>query len=161
MPITIHNELPCIDLTLAPHENASAVSLAVLWDSCAAFNSGNLQFYCWIMSKYPHLVSEFIMLDDKNPCEPVKLSGAVTHPDNYGIDTHGQLTGIIRYFTLYQGQHNHPSQSHSALEKMLLWTLSLDGQPSWTWTWIYLFAPCLSPVILFTTISHPPAGNLL
>ena len=108
MPITVHNGLPCIDLTLGPLNDASSVTLAVLWDSCAALNSGNLQFHCWIMHQYPHLVSEFIMFNDHNPFEPIKLSGAVTNPDNYDIDTHGQLTGIIRYFTPYLDLHNQP-----------------------------------------------------
>ena len=89
MPITIHNWLPCIDLTFGPINDASAVKLAVPWDSCAALNSSNLQFHCWIISQYPHLVSEFIMFDNKNPFEPIKLSGAVTNPDNYNIDKHG------------------------------------------------------------------------
>ena len=108
MPITIHNGLPCIILTLGPLNDASSVTLAVLWDSCAALNSGNLQFHCWIMHQYPHLVSEFIMFNDHNPFEPIKLSGAVTNPDNYDIDTHGQLTGIIRYFTPYLDLYNQP-----------------------------------------------------
>jgi hypothetical protein len=60
------------------------------------------------MHQYPHLVSEFIMFNDHNPFEPIKLSGAVTNPDSYDIETHGQLTSIIQYFTPYLDLHNHP-----------------------------------------------------
>ena len=58
-------------------------------------NSGNLQFHCWIMSQYPHLVSDFLMFDNNNPIEPIKLLGAVTNIDNFDLATHCQLIAAL------------------------------------------------------------------
>ena len=132
MPITIHNGLPCINLTLGPLEDLSAVNLTVLWGCCAALNSGNLQFNYWIMRQYRHLVSKFIMFDDKNPFEPINLSGVDTNPDNYNFDTHGQLTGIFRYVTPYHNQYNQPITisfglgENIAINSIISWLAILD-----------------------------------
>ena len=134
MPITIHNGLPCINLTFGPLDNTSAITLAALWNSWVALDSSNLQFHCWIMSQYPHLVSDFHMFDDTNPFEPNKLLGAVTNSDSYDFDTHGQLTGVIQYFTPYVNTHNQPITisfglgENVAVNSIIGWPAILDMQ---------------------------------
>ena len=64
MPISINNAPPSIELDLGSIRGCT--SLQVLFDSCAALNSGNLQFHLWLVQEHPHLVIELIMIDDEN-----------------------------------------------------------------------------------------------
>ena len=169
MPISIHNGLPCIDLTLGPRDDASAITLAVLWDSCAALNSGNLQFHCWIMSQYPHLVSDFHMFDDTNPFEPIKLLGAVTNSDSYDADTHGQLTGVIRYFTPYVDTHNQPITisfglgENVAVNSIIGWPAILDMQMDLSINTMTVISHTLHrnfPITCRQSALGPPPGSI-
>jgi hypothetical protein len=51
------------------------------------------------MRESPDIVASFERFDDSNPFEPIKLGGAIRHPDDYDESLHGQLTAIIRYKT--------------------------------------------------------------
>lgn len=53
------------------------------------------------MQENPNIVASFERFDDSNPFEPIKLGGAIRHPDDYNESMHGQLTAIIRYKTPY------------------------------------------------------------
>ena len=53
------------------------------------------------MREIPGIVASFERFDDSNPFEPIKLGGAIRHPDDYNESMHGQLTAIIRYKTPY------------------------------------------------------------
>jgi hypothetical protein len=98
MPIRVDNGLPHIRLNLGSSDDTA---LSVLFDSGAALSSGYLPYHLWIMRENPDLVASFERFDDSNPFEPIKLGGAIRHPDDYKESLHGQLTAIIRYKTPY------------------------------------------------------------
>jgi hypothetical protein len=60
------------------------------------------------MRENPDIVASFERFDDANPFEPIKLGGAIRHPDDYSESAHGQLTAIIRYRTPYTGTDGNP-----------------------------------------------------
>jgi hypothetical protein len=97
MPIRIDNGLPHITFALGPASNL--VSLSVLFDSGAALSSGYLPYHQQIMRENPDVVASYEQFDDSNPFEPIKLGGAIRHPDDYDAKIHGQLTAVIRYRT--------------------------------------------------------------
>lgn len=97
MPIRIDNGLPHITFALGPASNR--VNLSVLFDSGAALSSGYLPYHLQIMRENPNVVASYEQFDDSNPFEPIKLGGAIRHPDDYDATIHGQLTAIIRYRT--------------------------------------------------------------
>jgi hypothetical protein len=84
------------------------------------------------MSCFPHIVAEFIAFDDANPFEPIKLAGAVSNPDSYDHETHGQLTAVIRYHTPYTDPAGHPITlsfglgHHVAVNSIIGWPVILD-----------------------------------
>ena len=98
MPIRVDNGLPHLCLNLGLDSDAT---LSVLFDSGAALSSGYLPYHLWIMRENPDIVASFERFDDSNPFEPIKLGGAIRHPDDYNASLHGQLTAIIRYKTPY------------------------------------------------------------
>jgi hypothetical protein len=105
MPIRVDNGLPHLRLHLGL---SSAATLSVLFDSGAALSSGYLPYHLQIMRDHPEIVAGFERFDDSNPFEPIKLGGAIRHPDDYNESTHGQLTAIIRYKTPYVDHDGHP-----------------------------------------------------
>jgi hypothetical protein len=105
MPIRVDNGLPHIRLCLGLSDDTA---LSVLFDSGAALSSGYLPYHLWIMRENPDLVASFEKFDDSNPFEPIKLGGAIRHPDDYKESLHGQLTAIIRYKTPYVDHDGNP-----------------------------------------------------
>jgi hypothetical protein len=105
MPIRVDNGLPHLRLNLGLHADAT---LSVLFDSGAALSSGYLPYHLWIMRENPDIVASFEQFDDSNPFEPIKLGGAIRHPDDYDVSLHGQLTAIIRYKTPYVDHDGSP-----------------------------------------------------
>jgi hypothetical protein len=79
-----------------------------LFDSGAALSSGYLPYHLWIMREHLDLVTSFERFDDANPFEPIKLGGAIRHPDDYNESLHGQLTAIIGYKTPYVNTDGNP-----------------------------------------------------
>ena len=77
MPLYVDNGLPGIELWFGNDCNSEAVLVCHL-DSCAATNNGNLRVYQWLMTTYPHLVSEYIQYGDSTPFQPLQLSCVVT-----------------------------------------------------------------------------------
>jgi hypothetical protein len=96
MTLRVDNGLPHIKLNLG---DAADATLSVLFDSGAALSSGYLPCHLWIMRENPDIVASFERFDDSNPFEPIKLGGAIRHPDDYNEAMHGQLTAVIRYKT--------------------------------------------------------------
>ena len=105
MPLRVDNGLPHVRLNLG--ETADA-TLSVLFDSGAALSSGYLPYHLWIMRENPDIVASFERFDDSNPFEPIKLGGAIRHPEDYSESMHGQLTAIIRYKTPYVDNDGSP-----------------------------------------------------
>ena len=105
MPLRVDNGLPHVRLELGPSSDAT---LSVLFDSGAALSSGYLPYHLWIMRENPEIVASFERFDDSNPFEPIKLGGAIRHPDDYSESMHGQLTAIIRYKTPYLAHDGSP-----------------------------------------------------
>jgi hypothetical protein len=105
MPIRVDNGLPHVRLLLGVDADAT---LSVLFDSGAALSSGYLPYHLWIMRENPAIVASFERFDDSNPFEPIKLGGAIRHPDDYNESLHGQLTAIIRYKTPYVDHDGNP-----------------------------------------------------
>jgi hypothetical protein len=105
MPIRVDNGLPHIRLSLGSSDDTA---LSVLFDSGAALSSGYLPYHLWIMRENPDLVASFERFDDANPFEPIKLGGAIRHPDDYNESVHGQLTAIVRYKTPYVDHDGNP-----------------------------------------------------
>ena len=105
MPIRVDNGLPHLRLDLGLSNDAT---LSVLFDSGAALSSGYLPYHLWIMRENPDIVASFERFDDSNPFEPIKLGGAIRHPDDYNESMHGQLTAIIRYKTPYVDHDGNP-----------------------------------------------------
>lgn len=105
MPLRVDNGLPHLRLLLGAFADAT---LSVLFDSGAALSSGYLPYHLWIMREYPDIVASFERFDDTNPFEPIKLGGAIRHPDDYNESLHGQLTAVIRYKTPYVDNDGSP-----------------------------------------------------
>jgi hypothetical protein len=105
MPIRVDNGLPHLRLNLGL---SAPATLSVLFDSGAALSSGYLPYHLWIMRQNPETVASFERFDDANPFEPIKLGGAIRHPDDYNESVHGQLTAIIRYKTPYVDHNGRP-----------------------------------------------------
>ena len=59
MPLDVDNGLPGIELSFGKEEN-SEVDLLYHLDLCEAMNTGTLMLHQWLMTNYPHLVSEYI-----------------------------------------------------------------------------------------------------
>ena len=97
MPVTIDNGLPTITLDLSLCNGGP--KLQALLDTCGAMNTGWLQFHLYIITTYPHLVTEFNQFDDSNPFKPVKLHSAIVDPDTFDTSKHGILTVLVRYYT--------------------------------------------------------------
>ena len=99
MPLDVDNGLPGIELWFGTSP-ANEISFICHMDTCAAMNTGNLTVHQWLMTKYPHLVAEYIQYDDSSPFEPLKLHCAVE--DLVSIESlHGKLTAIVRYWIQY------------------------------------------------------------
>jgi len=96
MPLDVDNGLPGIELWFGT-ESSSEVSFICHMDTCAAMNTGNLLVHQWLMSKFPHIVAEYIQYDDVKPFEPLQLHCAVN--DLVKTESmHGKLTAIVRYW---------------------------------------------------------------
>jgi hypothetical protein len=93
MPIRVDNGLPHIHICLGISSDAK---LSVLFDSGAALSSGYLPYHLPVMCERPDLVASFEQFNDANPFEPIKLGGAIRHPDNYNELQHGKLTHLKR-----------------------------------------------------------------
>ena len=99
MPLDVDNGLPGIELWFGT-STKNEISFICHMDTCAAMNTGNLTVHKWLMSKYPHLVAEYIQFDDSRPFEPLKLHCAVE--DLVATESlHGKLTSIVRYWIRY------------------------------------------------------------
>jgi hypothetical protein len=85
MPIRVDNGLLHLCLHLGLDADAT---LSVLFDSGATLSSGHLPCHLWIMRKNPDVVASFERFDDSNPFEPIKLGGAIRHPDDHGKSSH-------------------------------------------------------------------------
>ena len=105
MPISIRNGLPIN--TLATGSATNQVPLDALFDTCAAINSGDLEYHLWLASEQPHAILELTFFNDSNPFDPIKLGGALSDPSTYQEAIHGQLTAIVRYITPYVDSHGH------------------------------------------------------
>ena len=77
LTLTLHG-LPGIELCFGK-VCTSEVGLLCHLDSCAAMNTVNLRVHQWLITTYPHLVSEYIQYDDSLPFQPLQLSCAVTY----------------------------------------------------------------------------------
>jgi len=99
MPLDVDNGLPGIELWFGTCQKDELCFICHM-DTCAAMNTGNLTVHKWLMTKYPHLVAEYIQFDDSRPFEPLKLHCAVE--DLVATETlHGKLTSIVRYWIRY------------------------------------------------------------
>jgi hypothetical protein len=108
MPIAIDNGLPHITFSLGSDPALLDLTLRGLMDTCGALNTGYLLFHLWLMSERPDLVAEFILFDDSNPFEPIKFGGAIRDPSDFDAADHGNLTAVIRYYTLYTNVSGSP-----------------------------------------------------
>ena len=99
MPLDVDNGLPGIELWFGTSQEDELCFICHM-DTCAAMNTGNLTVHKWLMTKYPHLVAEYIQFDDSRPFEPLKLHCAVE--DLVATESlHGKLTSIVRYWIRY------------------------------------------------------------
>ena len=57
MPLDVDNGLPGVELWFG-QDCASEVGLLCHLDSCAAMTTGNLKLHQWLITTYPHLVSD-------------------------------------------------------------------------------------------------------
>ena len=96
MPIAINNSIPSIKFYLRLILEAEDC-MRILVNTCAAMNTGNIDYYLWVMSQCPTMVAEHLKCDPNTKYDIVKLFATldlnVTHQPN----THGQMTTIIRY----------------------------------------------------------------
>ena len=52
-----------------------------------------LPYHLWIMRENPYSVTSFERFNDSNPFKPIKLGGAICHPDDCNKSVlHGQLS---------------------------------------------------------------------
>jgi hypothetical protein len=93
MPLRVNNGLPHVRWNLGDSADAT---LSMLFDSGAASSSGYLPCHLWIMQENPDIVASFERFDDSNPFEPIKLGGAVRHPDDCNESMHRQFAAVIR-----------------------------------------------------------------
>lgn len=100
MPLDLDNGLPGIVFRFGNVTDDNTPSWLCHLDSCAGMNTGNLALHQYIMTKYPHIVAEYIQCDDHNPFDPIRLVCAVPGVDNNDTKQ-GCLTAIVRYFTKY------------------------------------------------------------
>jgi hypothetical protein len=106
MPIRVDNGLPRICISLGASDDTD---LTVLFNSGAALSSGYLPYHLWVMRENPDLVASFKCFNNANPFEPpIKLGGAICHPDDYNESVHDQLTAIISYKTPYTNLNGNP-----------------------------------------------------
>ena len=99
MPLDVDNGLPGIEMWYGSTDD-NEVGFMCHLDTCAAMNTGNLLTHQWLMTKYPHIVSEYIQYNDSEPFEPLQLEVAVTDKDKIEEQS-GRLTAIVRYQLRY------------------------------------------------------------
>ena len=101
-------------------------------------------------------------------CEFNNTKYGCHNPDNYDIDTHGQLTGIIRYFTPYQDQHNQPITisfglgENVAVNSIIGWPAILDMNMDLSVSTMSITSHTLHrnfPITCRQSTVGPPPGN--
>ena len=75
--------------------------MRMLIDIGAAMNTGNFDFYMWVMSQYPDIVDEFLICGKDTAYVVVHLLAVLDLKDINTDVTHGQMTAVIRYKTPY------------------------------------------------------------
>lgn len=105
IPVSISDKLPTIDLLLGNPSSPSPHSLPCLLDTCAGLNSGLYSYHKNLAQLFPSCVESFIEFDDpRTPFDPIRLTGAVTDPDDYAnAQSHGILRAVVSYFVPYIG----------------------------------------------------------
>ena len=63
MPLDVNNGLSDIESWFGSSPT-NEISFICHIDKCAAMNTGNLTVHKWLMTKHPHLVTEYIQFDD-------------------------------------------------------------------------------------------------
>ena len=106
MPISINNNLPCIDFRAGNGAHHS-LSLCMLVDSGAAINTGHLAYHLSVMAQFPDIVEEYIECRPGTKYALVHLKVAVTQSTAVDQFNDGTLSTIIRYKTPYRCDSQH------------------------------------------------------
>ena len=75
--LDVDNGLPGIELWFGK-SSSTEIGLLCHLHSCAAMNIGNLRVHQWLMTTYPHFLSEYIQYSDSTSFQPLQLSCVVT-----------------------------------------------------------------------------------
>ena len=103
MPLDVDNGLPGVEIWFGSSDD-NEIGFMYHLDTCAAMNTEKLLTHQWLITKYPHIVSEYIQYDDGEPFEPLQLECAIKDKKK-AKEQAGRLTAIVRYQIRYhQGE---------------------------------------------------------
>jgi len=108
MPITSQNELAHIKMLICDIATKELIGLSMMYDTGVALNTGYLPYHNEIVKHHPSVVKRLKYFNGKNPFEPIKLCGAITHPSDYDSEKHGILSAVVEYHTPYKYRNGEP-----------------------------------------------------
>ena len=133
MPISINNNLPCVDFRVGNGAHHSP-SLCMLVDSVAAMNTGHLAYHHSVMAQFLDIVEEYIECGPGTKYDLVHLKVNVTQSTAVDQFNDGILSAIIRYNTPYRCDSHHLNLSFALGDALslrtILGTLALEAMYS-------------------------------
>ena len=105
MPLTVHNNIPLINIYFGCIQNYSDISFALNIDSCSAMNVRNLKIHQWVITTHPEIFSSFIQYKKENLFDPITLNCEVEDYKKIKV-TCGKLTDIIVHNKNYFHQNS-------------------------------------------------------
>ena len=73
MPLDVDTGLPGIELWFGMNSDNEVGSICHM-NICAAMNTDNMKVNQWLMTKYPHIVAEYIQLDDIKSARTITIT---------------------------------------------------------------------------------------
>ena len=107
MLIQIKNSLPSIYLHLRLIED-EVNKMRMLLDTGATMDSGNLNYYLWIMSQCPEIIDEFIQCECDTGYDFVKVMATLDLDTTKQLLDYGRMTAVIRYRIPYLVNNQDP-----------------------------------------------------
>ena len=95
-------------MSIGLNAGKDVIGLSLLFDTCAALNTGYLPYHNQIIKRHPDIVAKFEYFDGDNPFKPIKLCGAITNPSDYDSAKHGVLSAIVEYYIPYKTANGVP-----------------------------------------------------
>ena len=75
--------------------------MRILVDTGATVNTGNHNYYLWVMSQYPTIVAEQLECSEETKYEIIQLLATLDLNVVSQPHTHGNMTVVIRYHTQF------------------------------------------------------------